>query len=158
MPPTIFVALWRLIPTRLFALDRYSEAAHYLERANQADPSDLETLDILGKAYLRLKNYKALTGIFGRIMKLNPNSATAHIMMGTAYDQMSNRPDAIKEYQAAEQADPNFMGVHSGLGYLYWRQGEIELAEKEMRAELQRFPTDPVADCIGALIQPEYAI
>jgi hypothetical protein len=33
-------------------------------------------------------------------MKLNPNSATAHIMMGTAYDEMSNRADAIKEYQA----------------------------------------------------------
>jgi Flp pilus assembly protein TadD len=40
------------------------------------------------------------------------------------------------------------MGVHSGLGYLYWRQGETALAETEMRAELQRFPSDPVANCI----------
>ena len=71
---------------------------------------------MLGKAYLRMKDYKAFTGVFARIMKLNPNSAAAHIMMGTAYDQMSNRADAIKEYQAAEQADPNFMGVHSGAG------------------------------------------
>lgn len=62
----------------LFALNPYSEAAHYLERANQADPSDLETLDILGKAYLRWQDYQALTGVFGRIMKLNPHSATAH--------------------------------------------------------------------------------
>jgi cytochrome c-type biogenesis protein CcmH/NrfG len=61
---------------------------------------------------------------------------------------MSNRADAIKEYQAAEEADPSFMGVHSGLGYLYWRQGDTELAEKQMRAELQRFPNDPVANCI----------
>jgi tetratricopeptide (TPR) repeat protein len=63
----------------------------------------LETLDILGKAYLRIKDYKALASVFEpfeRIMKLNPNSATAHIMMGTAYDEMSNRADAIKEYQA----------------------------------------------------------
>jgi Flp pilus assembly protein TadD len=72
----------------LFALDRYAEAARYLERANQADPSDLETLDILGKAYLRMKDYKALTSVFARVMKLNPNSAPAHIMMGTAYDQI----------------------------------------------------------------------
>src|SRR4029077_7740167 len=97
-----------------------------------------------------------------RTMKLNPNSATAHIMMGTAYDQKSNRADAIKEFQAAAEADANLMGVHSGLGYLYWRQGETGLAEKEMRAELQRFPGDPVANCIlGQILlnnsQLEYA-
>jgi tetratricopeptide (TPR) repeat protein len=127
----------------LFAMDRYSDAAQYLERANHADPADAGTLDMLGKAYLRTKNYKALTSVFERTMKLNPNSAAAHIMMGTAYDQTSNRRDAIKEFQAAAEADPNFMGVHSGLGYLSWRQGEIGLAEKEMRSELQRFPSDP---------------
>jgi Tfp pilus assembly protein PilF len=65
---------------------------------------------------------------------------------------MSNRPEAIKEYQAAEQADPNFMGVHSGLGFQYWREGETELAEKEFRAELQRFPSDPISNCILGLI------
>jgi tetratricopeptide (TPR) repeat protein len=73
-------------------------------------------------------------------------------MMGTAYDEMSNRPEAIKEYQAAEQADTNFMGVHSGLGFEYWREGENEVAEKEFRAELQRFPSDPVSNCILGLI------
>jgi hypothetical protein len=57
----------------------------------------LETLDILGKAYLRIKNYKALASVFERIMKLNPNSATAHIMMGTAYDEMSNRADSSSD-------------------------------------------------------------
>jgi len=81
----------------LFALDRYAEAAQYLERADQSEPTDLETLDILGKAYLRIKNYKALASVFERIMKLNPNSATAHIMMGTAYDEMSNRADSSSD-------------------------------------------------------------
>jgi Tfp pilus assembly protein PilF len=40
------------------------------------------------------------------------------------------------------------MGVHSGLGFEYWREGENELAEKEYRAELQRFPNDPISNCI----------
>ena len=87
-------------------------------------------------SYTHLDVYKR-QDVFARIMQVNPNSASAHVMMGTAYDQMSNRPEAIKEYQAAEQADPNFMGVHSGLGFQYWREGETELAEKEFRAELQ---------------------
>jgi Flp pilus assembly protein TadD len=40
------------------------------------------------------------------------------------------------------------MGAHSGLGFEYWREGENELAEKEFRIELQRFPSDPVSNCI----------
>ena len=131
----------------LFALDRYSEAAQYLERANQADPSDLETLDMLGKAYLRMKNYKALPSVFSRIMQINPNSASGSYHDGQAYDQDVGPAEAIKEYQAAEASDPHFQGVHSGLGYLYWRLGEADLAEKEMRAELENFPNDPVANC-----------
>ena len=73
----------------LFALDRYPEAAKYLERANQAQPSDLETLDMLGKAYLRMKDYKALTGrIRANHAGQSPTRLPAHVMMGTAYDEM----------------------------------------------------------------------
>ena len=79
---------------------------------------------MLGKVYLRMKNYKTLPSVFSRIMQINPNSASAHIMMAMAYDKMSDQPNAIKEYQAAEASDPHFMGVHSGLGYIYWRLGQ----------------------------------
>jgi Tfp pilus assembly protein PilF len=103
---------------------------------------------MLGKAYLKTKNYKALPSVFERILKIKPNSASAHVMMGTAYDGMSDRDNALKEYQAAAQADPNFQGVHSGLGYLYWRQGDSDRAGNEMRAELEHHPGDPVANCI----------
>src|ERR1700723_2127652 len=62
-----------------FALEWFPETAEYLERANHVEPSDMETLDMLGKAYLRIKDYKALTSVFARIMQINPNSASAPI-------------------------------------------------------------------------------
>jgi len=130
----------------LFALDRYPEAVQYLERTSRLQPSDLETLDVLGKAYLHMKDYKALTSVFTRIMEVNPDSAAGHVMMGTAYDQMLQEDDALKEFQAAAKADRNFMGVHSGLALLYWKQGNVELAEQEFRSELRRFPADPVSN------------
>jgi Flp pilus assembly protein TadD len=132
----------------LFALDRYLEAAQYLERASRQQASDLETLDMLGKAYLRTKNYKALTDVFARIMQLNPESASAHVLMATADEQMDQKPDAVKEYLAAQSSDTHFMGVHSGLGLLYSQQGETEAAEKEFRAELSTYPTDPISNCL----------
>jgi Tfp pilus assembly protein PilF len=103
---------------------------------------------MLGKAYLRTKNYKALTDVFARIMQVNPESASAHVLMATAYEQMDEKSNAIKEYLAAEKSDPNFMGVHSGLGILYSKQGKTDLAEKEFRAELARYPTDPISNCL----------
>ena len=102
-----------------------------------------------GQGLFERKDYKPLPGVFERIMKIDPNSASAHVMMGTACDQMSDWPNAITEYQAAVAADSRFMGAHSGLGHLYWRQGDVENAEKEMRAELEHFPNDPVANSIS---------
>ena len=99
-----------------------------------------------------MKDYKSLTSAFARIMHVNPNSACAHIMTGTAYDQMSQRADAIQEYQAAEKADPDLWACIPAWANLYWRQGETELAEKEVRLELQHSPTDPVANFIHGQI------
>ncbi len=48
----------------LFALDRYHEAAVYLERASQADPKDLPTLDILGEGLLEREKFHRRHGDF----------------------------------------------------------------------------------------------
>src|SRR5439155_20057166 len=62
----------------LFGLDRYPEAAGYLERATRVQPADLPALYILGQAYLRAGDYKAVSRVFGRILAINPESAEAH--------------------------------------------------------------------------------
>ena len=46
------------------------------------------------------------------------------------------------------QADPNFPGVHSGLGLLYWKRDLVDRAEGEFHEELKRFPSDPVSNCL----------
>jgi Flp pilus assembly protein TadD len=130
----------------LFALDRYSEAAQYLERASQVQPEDLQTLGILAKAYFKAGKYQAVADVFARIMAIDPNSAEAHTMMGMAYDKMARDDEAEAEYEAAEKVDPHYMGVHSGLGIIYWKRGKIDQAITEFKAELSRYPADPVSN------------
>ena len=138
----------------LFALDRYTEAARYLEEAHKLQPADLETLDILGKAYLRAKNYAGVTSVFKQIMAIQPDSAAAHAMMGMAYDKLYREDDAIKEYQAAETSDPSYPGVHTALGLIYWRSDNYDSAEREFRAELAHYPADPIANCtLGRILR-----
>src|SRR5580704_5116889 len=69
-------------------------------------------------------------------------------MMGTAYDKTFQQSKALEEYEAAEKADTNFPGVHSGLGQIYLKQGQMDGAETQFREELKRFPADAVSNCL----------
>ncbi len=138
----------------LFALDRYSEAAQYLEAAHKLEPTDLQTLDMLGKAYLRTKNYSAVTGVFSQIMAIHPDSAEAHVMMAMADDKLYRQDDAVKEFEAARTADPHYPGIHTGLGVIYWRNDNIDAAEREFHEELSSYPKDPIANCtLGQILR-----
>ncbi len=136
----------------LFALDRYAEAAQYLERASELQPGDLPTLDILGKAFWRAKNYAGVTKVFNRIMTINPGSPEAHFMLGLADDIEFHEQDAQKEFQAVLAADPGYPSVHSSLGLIDWRMNKAADAEKEFRLELSHHPDDPVSNYMMGLI------
>ena len=137
-----------------FALDRYDVAAHYLEAAHRAQPNDLDTLDMLGKAYLRSGNYAGIRDVFGQIMDINPNSAAAHTMMAMAYDKLYREEDAIREFEAARAVDPTYPGIHTGLGVIYWRNHNFDAAEREFREELSHYPQDPIANCtLGRILR-----
>ncbi len=131
----------------LFAMDLYPEATAYLEQARALEPDNLNNLNLLGQAYLRSKNYAAMTEIFTHVMVTHPNSAEAHVMLATAYDKLFREQEAIREFQAAEQVDPDYAGVHTGLGVIYWRIDQPDLARQEFVLALKQTPTDPIANC-----------
>jgi tetratricopeptide (TPR) repeat protein len=130
----------------LFALDQFRVAAGYLEQASRMQPDDLPTLDILGKAYWRARNYSGVTNVFKRIMAIDPNSPEAHFMLGMAYDIEYDEAKAFKEFQAALAADPNFPAVHSSLGLIDFREHKVPEAELEFKQELSQNPQDPISN------------
>jgi tetratricopeptide (TPR) repeat protein len=80
-------------------------------------------------------------------------ACSARIGLGTAHDKRFQVDEALAEYQAAEQASPDFAGVHWGLGFLYWKRDEVDKAEAEFRAELKRFPSDPLSNYLLGQIE-----
>jgi tetratricopeptide (TPR) repeat protein len=73
---------------------------------------------------------------FHQLLQQNPDSGTAHILLGEALDGLGRTPDAIAEFQAAEKSaspDPN---LHFGLGYLYWKSHQYDQARSEFQTEL----------------------
>lgn len=130
----------------LFALDQFSAAAPYLEHASHLQPDDLPTLDILGKAYWRSKDYAGVTQVFDRIMAIDPNSPEAHFMLGMAYDVKYQEDEALKEFQAVLAIDPAFPAIHSSLGLIDYREHKVPEAEAEFKQELNRDPQDPISN------------
>jgi tetratricopeptide (TPR) repeat protein len=143
-----------LVGFDLFALDRYAPAEHYLQAAHALQPDDVETLDLLGKAYLRTGDYTGMSRVFAQMMAINPASPEAHAMLAMAYDKLYREADAIREFQAALAADPNYPGIHTGLGIIYWRNDQIDQAEQQFRQALAQHPDDPVANCtLGRILR-----
>jgi tetratricopeptide (TPR) repeat protein len=74
------------------------------------------------------------------LLRDNPNSAPARILLGEALDGMGRPDEALLQFQLAVGANPSEPNVHFGLGFLYWRKKDIEQAEPEFRAELALDP------------------
>ena len=121
----------------LYGDKEYAQAMEYLEPVSQVEPGNLELHEIIAECCLWSKNYACGKKHFEQIMKQDPNSVSAHVLMGEAYDGLSQGADAIAEFKAARAIFPsNEPRVHFGLGYLYWKAREYDEAKREFESEL----------------------
>jgi tetratricopeptide (TPR) repeat protein len=123
-----------------YGLAHYAAASPYLKRAADEDPKNLTLLLTLTHSCLRSENYPCVLDTFHQIVALNAQSAEADMVVGEALDQMKDRAGAIREFQAAVEANPREPNVHFGLGYLLWTNGDYPEAAKEFQAELGNDP------------------
>lgn len=154
--------LTTLIGLAHYGLGDYAVSVPYLKEAAAGDPENLQMKMMLAHSCLWSKQYPCVLDAYREILKLNTDSAEAHMLAGQAYDEMKKDADAIAEYQAAVKADPATPNVHFGYGYLLWRAQKFDEAEKEFRSELANDPEHPLAltylgDTVMQLNRPEEA-
>jgi tetratricopeptide (TPR) repeat protein len=119
---------------------RFGDAARELKFATKADPGNLELRQALAQSCLWAKDYSCALAEFRQVVEKDPNSASAHMLMGEALDGLSQTPEAIREFEVAAKASPQEPNVHFGLGYLYWKSHRYEEAKQEFQAELANDP------------------
>jgi tetratricopeptide (TPR) repeat protein len=100
----------------------------------------MELQHILAQACLAAKQYPCALDGFKQILKKQPDSAAAHMLMGEALDGLGKTEEAIAEFQAAARVSPREPDVHFGLGYLHWKSHHYEEALREFQAELSVDP------------------
>jgi tetratricopeptide (TPR) repeat protein len=140
----------------------YAAAVPWLRQAMASDPQNLPYRLVLAHACLWSKQYQCVLDIYHQILSQNAESAEADMLAGEAYDEMRDHQDAIEQFRNAVKADPNYPGVHFGLGYLLWCQSQFEEAAEQFRLESRNSPGDAealayLADSVVRLNQPEAA-
>ena len=75
---------------------------------------------------------------FHELMTNYPDSAWTHYLLGNAYEDQQELDKAIEEYKQALGKDSSIPNAQFAIGYLYWRQGDMENAREWLEKEITK--------------------
>ncbi len=121
---------------------RTEEAARRLAASLAAAPGSAAISYELAETYDNLSRQTAEA-----LFELYPDSHRVRMLRGEAYEQSSRLEfdAALAEYRAAEQLQPDELGVHAAIGRVLWRLNRFDEAIVELEKELKLNPSHGTA-------------
>ncbi len=95
-----------------------------------------------------------------KAMQLDPGSVRARMILGESFRIAERYDDAIREYKAATEQQPNLAPAWAGLATAYSAAGDDDNAMKAATRSLELDPNDPATNALVAAIflrQSDYA-
>jgi tetratricopeptide (TPR) repeat protein len=121
--------------------NRNSDALRQYEILLAQDPKDDKVL------YQLLRFLKGMTlQAIDQLGHADPNSIYVLVLKAESNTQAQEYNKAIEQFQQVLVRDPNFPGIHFGLGECYYLKVDFPNAEKEFRLALQEDPNNPKAN------------
>ncbi len=97
-----------------------------------------------GELAERQKHYDQAEGYFNQALNLDPENAMTLNYLGYMWaDKGEKLPDALKMIRKAVDIEPMNGAYLDSLGWVYFKMGEYELAEDNLRQAVNRDQTDP---------------
>jgi tetratricopeptide (TPR) repeat protein len=137
-------------------LRRWNDAAEDYEKAGALTTKneDIAYLDFLkGALEEREKHYKPAQQFFQKALKLQPDSAMTLNYLGYMMADRGERlPEALTLIRKAVDQEPMNGAYLDSLGWVYFKMGDYEMAEQNLRQAVARDATDAtVHDHMGDL-------
>lgn len=129
-----------LLARALAALGKPEEAMRELEKILERDPNHPDALFYLAGLAESLAQAE-----YGRLYRLNPESARVHQLMARSLELQQKYEESRAEYEAALRVNPELTEIWTGLGDLLRTTGEFAAAEDKYREALRRNPRDYLA-------------
>ena len=118
-PETPATAAWHvLMGLSLQGLGRSAEAVAHYERAVEADPSDVQAVELLAGWRFRAARYDEAVALYQTLLDAGHAKAQTHANVGAALYRL-NRPDeALRSFERALSLDPSLETARAGVRQL----------------------------------------
>jgi tetratricopeptide (TPR) repeat protein len=135
-----------------FFNDRWTDAIGALEPLWGRASDQLNYLYVLEHAADKAKNPALEEKAAARLVEIGEGSPEFHLLMGKAHINRGEYDDAVKELEAAAQADPKLPFVHFNLGLAYVHKQDYERARNEFHKDIALEPDVPFSyEQLGSL-------
>ncbi len=126
-----------------FFNDRWTDAIDTLQPLWDQSSNQLNYLYVLDIAAYKAKNTALEEKAAARLVEIGEGSPEFHLLMGKAHLNRGEYDDAVKELEAAAQADPKLPFVHFNLGLAYIHKQDYDRAHAEFHKDIAIEPDVP---------------
>jgi tetratricopeptide (TPR) repeat protein len=113
----------------LAKMPRYKKAIGYIERAKEVAPNNPEVFDALGDIYMSKNDASSAITNYNRALYLNQSSPVYQVKIGNIYTWARNLKEALIYFDKAKSIDSTFAPLYTGLGALYYMNGNYKLSQ-----------------------------
>jgi len=128
-------------------LKRFAEAEQAVEEAAKLSETQDEKEDVQylqGSIFERQKKYDAAEEMFRKILTVDPNNAGVLNYLGYMLaDRGVRLEEALNLIKKALQQDPQNYAYLDSVGWAYYKLGNYDQAEENLRKAVARQPNDP---------------
>ena len=134
--------------------DRVDDAVQVLTEAEQRFPDSRLITFQLGAVFERVRRYTEAEQAFRRVLDRNPEDAPALNYLGYMLAELGERLDeSVLLIQRALELDPKNGSYLDSLGWAYFKQDRLELAESPLREASDQLQSNSVVqDHMGDLL------
>lgn len=108
------------------------KARDLLLEKNRADPNDIQTHILLGRAYANLGRWRDAESACRKTLQLNPLSLEAYYILALVLQHQGKLDEAIVAMKKVVFIDRAYVLGHFGLASLYHNQGRLPQAQKSL--------------------------
>lgn len=125
-------------------LQEFTRAIEILETLRQTEPQDTDVLFQLGAVYERSGQIREAENAFLDLLNRDPGHAPSLNYLGYMWaDRNMNLQRAAEMIELAVKKEPRNGAFVDSLGWVYFRLGNLELAEKYLVDAARLMPRDP---------------
>ena len=106
-------------------------------------PNDFEAHMNLGALLLSRLDAQGAASELQAAIRLEPERAEPHDMLGVAFENLGRFSDALEQYRIAVRNDPSYLNAHYDLARALVRRGDFDEAIRHLKIVAAAYPDNP---------------